>query len=429
MRKSQFAWLLTVAVVSASLTLQLSFGFSDDSPSAGEKSSDSAAAAKKPSADGEKPKTKPADPGTPKPSDPKPAAKDPLDQWKALAQRKIEIARKLRDLRKEFYKPLIKDERKKEIRDEFTQLVSEYRIKIETQLNELAAAVYEKDPHNVEAAEMVMENTFNRNQYQQALDVAKNVLEGAKKSKYDTNLAINIAGAASFALNQFEQAQDYLKQAEKDGKLDERYGRRFLTHTADYIKFWEKEQEIRDREAKAKGDEQLPRAELTINSGKQEVGKIVIELFENEAPNAVANFISIIQNEKNNYDGVKFHRVIQNFMAQTGDLKASGKKAVGYTIECECYADNARKHFRGSVSMALQGRDTGSSELFFTHLPTYWLNEEVDPNSVHTVFGRVVEGMDVVDKIKQGDVIATAKVIRKRKHEYKPKTTPNKKDS
>ena len=260
---------------------------------------------------------------------------------------------------------------------------------------------------------------------QQALDVAKNMLEGAKTSQYDVHLAINIAGAASFALNQFEQAQQFFKQAEKDGQLDERYGRRFLTHTADYIEFWKKEREIREREAKAEGDEQLPRVELTISSGKEEVGKIVIELFENEAPNAVANFISIVLDEKNNYNGVKFHRVLQNFMAQTGDLEASGKTPVGYTIKCECYQENARKHFRGSVSMALQGKDTGSSELFITHLPTYWLNEEVDPGSVHTVFGRVVEGMKVVDRIKQGDVIATAKVIRKRKHEYKPKTIPN----
>ncbi|MBT4867099.1 MAG: peptidylprolyl isomerase [Planctomycetaceae bacterium] len=168
---------------------------------------------------------------------------------------------------------------------------------------------------------------------------------------------------------------------------------------------------------------------LTIGNGKKELGKVVLELFENEAPNAVANFINIVENEdpEKNYNGVKFHRVLPNFMAQTGNLEASGKKPLDYTIECECYQKNARKHFRGSLSMALKGRDTGDSQFFITHMPTYWLNEEVRPESVHTVFGRVVSGMDVIDRTKQGDEITSAIVKFKRKHEYKPKTVPNKK--
>ncbi|MBI1369471.1 MAG: peptidylprolyl isomerase [Planctomycetes bacterium] len=154
-------------------------------------------------------------------------------------------------------------------------------------------------------------------------------------------------------------------------------------------------------------------------------GDIVLELFENEAPNSVANFISLV--EKGFYDGVPFHRVLAGFMAQGGDPTGTGAGGPGYAIKCECYAPNARMHFRGSLSMAHAGRDTGGSQFFLTFVPTGHLNGK------HTVFGRVIEGMDVLSKLNrispgeggEPDKMVKVTVIRKRDHAYKPVTIPS----
>lgn len=123
-----------------------------------------------------------------------------------------------------------------------------------------------------------------------------------------------------------------------------------------------------------------------------EKGNIEIELFEKDAPNTVDNFETLIK--KGFYDGLIFHRVIPGFVAQGGCPQGRGTGGPGYTIKCEI---NPNKHLRGSLSMAHAGRNTGGSQFFicfdaFPHL-----------DGVHTVFGRVVNGMDVVDQIKQGD--------------------------
>ena len=128
-------------------------------------------------------------------------------------------------------------------------------------------------------------------------------------------------------------------------------------------------------------------------------GDIVIELFENEAPQAVANFLTLVKDGF--YDGVVFHRVLPGFMAQGGDPTGTGSGGPGYSIKCECYQPNYRRHFRGSLSMAHAGRDTGGSQFFLTFVPTSFLDGK------HTVFGRVIEGMDVAAGLKrlaQGDV-------------------------
>jgi cyclophilin family peptidyl-prolyl cis-trans isomerase len=103
-------------------------------------------------------------------------------------------------------------------------------------------------------------------------------------------------------------------------------------------------------------------------------------------------------------------------MAQGGDPTGTGTGGPGYSIPCECYEPNARAHFRGSLSMAHAGRNTGGSQFFITFVPTFFLNGR------HTVFGRVVEGMDVlsdinrIDPEKESDVapdkIIEAKILR-----------------
>lgn len=123
-------------------------------------------------------------------------------------------------------------------------------------------------------------------------------------------------------------------------------------------------------------------------------GNIVIELFEKDAPKTVANFEKLIKEEF--YDGLTFHRVIKGFVAQGGCPNGTGTGGPGYTIPCETKG-NPHKHERGSLSMAHRGPNTGGSQFFIVYEPQPHLD------GVHTVFGKVIEGMDVVDQIKPGD--------------------------
>ena len=123
-------------------------------------------------------------------------------------------------------------------------------------------------------------------------------------------------------------------------------------------------------------------------------GSVTIELFDKDTPNTVGNFVSLIK--KGFYDGLMFHRVIPGFVAQGGCPKGNGTGGAGYNIKCETN-NNPNKHIRGALSMAHAGKDTGSSQFFicydsFPHL-----------DGIHTVFGQVIDGMDFVDKINQGD--------------------------
>ncbi|HJH29417.1 MAG TPA: peptidylprolyl isomerase [Methanosarcinaceae archaeon] len=131
-----------------------------------------------------------------------------------------------------------------------------------------------------------------------------------------------------------------------------------------------------------------------------EKGNIVIELFEKEAPNTVDNFVKLIN--KGFYNGLKFHRVIDDFMVQGGCPNGTGTGGPGYTIKCEI---NPKKHRTGTLSMAHAGKNTGGSQFFITHAPQPHLD------GVHTVFGQVKEGMDIVNKIKQGDVMRKVTVV------------------
>jgi cyclophilin family peptidyl-prolyl cis-trans isomerase len=182
-----------------------------------------------------------------------------------------------------------------------------------------------------------------------------------------------------------------------------------------YGDFLKKEEEIRAAEAKTNDN---PQVEI-----KTDKGAIKLELFENAAPNTVANFISLV--EQKFYDGTKFHRVISHFMVQGGDPNSrnddpsdDGKGDPGYSFADELSGE-FRRHFVGSLSMANGGPNTNGSQFFITHVPTHWLNGK------HTVFGRVLEGQDIVNKIVDGDKIVAAKVLRKRSHEYKPEVKKN----
>jgi peptidyl-prolyl cis-trans isomerase B (cyclophilin B) len=151
-----------------------------------------------------------------------------------------------------------------------------------------------------------------------------------------------------------------------------------------------------------------PLPQVTLETSK---GKIVLELAEDDAPNTVANFISLV--EKGFYNGLTFHRVIPDFMIQGGCPLGNGTGGPGYVIADEF--SPRLKHVRGVISMANAGPNTGGSQFFITHVDTPWLDGK------HAVFGKVTQGMDVVDKTQVGDKILRATVDRKRSHPYKPK--------
>jgi peptidyl-prolyl cis-trans isomerase B (cyclophilin B) len=129
-------------------------------------------------------------------------------------------------------------------------------------------------------------------------------------------------------------------------------------------------------------------------------GPIRVELAPEKAPLTVANFVNLAK--RGFYDGLSFHRVINDFMIQGGCPEGSGRGGPGYRFEDE--TGNGLRHDRGVLSMANAGPNTNGSQFFITHVPTPWLDGK------HTVFGKVVDGLNVVDAVKQGDTIKSIKI-------------------
>ncbi|HOF05207.1 MAG TPA: peptidylprolyl isomerase [Syntrophales bacterium] len=141
--------------------------------------------------------------------------------------------------------------------------------------------------------------------------------------------------------------------------------------------------------------------EMQIDPGKSyqvtmetSQGNIELELYPRYAPKTVNNFVFLIR--EGYYDGVTFHRVIKNFVIQGGDPTGTGRGGPGYQFEDE-FRGNPLKHETGVISMANAGPGTNGSQFFITHSPQPHLDGH------HTVFGKVVQGQEVVDAIRQGD--------------------------
>ncbi len=134
-------------------------------------------------------------------------------------------------------------------------------------------------------------------------------------------------------------------------------------------------------------------AEIHTNKGVMK-----IEFFEKDAPKTVENFCTLAQNGF--YNGLTFHRVIPDFVIQGGCPNGIGNGGPGYTIPCELDGDNQR-HDKGILSMAHAGRNTGGSQFFICH--NRMNTQHLDRN--HTCFGKVVEGLDIIDQIRQGDIM------------------------
>lgn len=337
-----------------------------------------------------------------------------MEEWKTLLK-------DLRVVRTEFQSA--KEAEQKELQDQFNALIAKGNEMLPKLRDSALAAYIESEGADPQLERFLLKlvgDAVDNDDFENGLVLAKHLIEAGSSDK----LLQAAAGICSFCTNDYEAAETYFKIAQESGVFNDeneitKLGLQLMPQISTVKGLWEKELEIR-KEEEAQDD--LPRVKLTTNKGV-----IVIELFENEAPDTVGNFISLV--EKKFYDGLVFHRVLAHFMAQGGDPKGDGTGGPGYQIYCECHKPEYRRHFRGSLSMAHAGRDTGGSQFFLTFRPT----PELDGR--HTCFGRVIEGMEVLAKIQRKDPekdmesgqsvvpdkIVTAEVVRKRDHAYAPK--------
>ena len=326
-----------------------------------------------------------------------------LDEWKALLSEMRMVRTEYDEAEEGELAPILK--RWNELLARGETLIGDLR---QTGAVAFAAAPNE-DRELTRFLVKILADDFSRDSYEDAAMLSQSLLDNG----YDNVEVFNQGAVAAFNTNNYDKAKHYLEEAKSRGNLTDP-AKQVSELLADYRGYWEAENAIRQKEAEA---DDLPRVKITTNKGE-----MVVELFENEAPNTVGNFISLI--EKEFYNGLTFHRVLPSFMAQGGCPQGTGSGGPGYEIYCECHQENYRKHFRGTLSMAHAGRDSGGSQFFITFVPTPHLNGR------HTGFGRVIKGFDVLAKINRTeqsgdekpvlDKILTMEVIRKRDHEYKP---------
>jgi cyclophilin family peptidyl-prolyl cis-trans isomerase len=384
----------------------------------------------------------------------KPSGKELLKQWAALLVRFEKVKRAATQIEDDINAAKSVEEKQK-VHAAFEKLRTEFEVEINPGLEQLAPRIHKLDPADPIAAQIVVgrllptenQETVPDENYAEIMTIVKGLTRNDKDSqatvenilrilllhwrqsqaaplldKLATAKEVNsriltLDGMAHFYLGDFDKAAELTARAYGAGAVAPE-AVDFQRLCQEYVVYWKREQELRAAEAKA---DELPRVLFkTIR------GDVLIELFENEAPNTVANFISLVEVGK--YDGVKFHRVIPGFMAQGGDPNTldndpgnDGRGGPGYTIPCECYSEKARLHFQGSLSMAHSGKDSGGSQFFITHAPMAHLNwVKGKREGSHTVFGRVIRGLDVALDLRKGDKIESAKVVRKRDHAYVP---------
>lgn len=268
----------------------------------------------------------------------------------------------------------------------------------------------------------LMIQSFDEGQYMAAYDLCQQLYKNNPQNKFAeiytarTGMLTNQFGPKISGIIQANA--DYFQKEEAISETE-----KMLVSTLYYLEsIFAEELKLREKDAKA-GD--LPRVEFKTNKGD-----FVVELFEDEAPETVGNFISLV--ESKHYDGLVFHTVISQTAAESGLADETGRvRGIGYTIYDENKKPAARKIFAGSLAMYRDLPNTAGSRFFVAMAALPSMNEK------HTVFGRVVSGMDAIYRLNKTykfeeekqikiedvvpDKVLSAKVLRKRDHEYVPR--------
>ena len=302
--------------------------------------------------------------------------------------------KELRELKQEYQ--TASAERKDEIQSQFTPLLQETSLLQKTLVPLAISAFQAQDGQDEELSVFLMsmldKDVVVTEDYETAYEIAK-ALDGSIPEQYSYLYAYG--AYAAFNVMALDDAESFFRKAAENGGLEglrkqdprgELQIPAMITQVLpQYRKLWADEQAAREKDAA----EELPRVLLRTSKGD-----IVLELFLREAPEAVGNFMTLVSQKY--YDGVPFHRVLAHFMAQGGDPTGTGAGGPGYCIKDECKKPGARMQFRGSLSMAKTAApDTGGSQFFLCFIPTSHLNGQ------HTVFGRVVEGLDVLSELQR----------------------------
>jgi cyclophilin family peptidyl-prolyl cis-trans isomerase len=332
-----------------------------------------------------------------------------LEEWKG-------VIKELRKLRSEYTSS--KPEDAKGLEKQWADLIAKGNALV-PKLREAGKAAYVEDatvdPQLERFLLKLTQDAVDSDDYEVAYELSRAMLDRAEKDKAPAPKELyNTAGISAFVTNDYEAAKKYFALAKESGTLQGK-GVQYEGEVDKYEKYWAKEKEIREKEAAA---DDLPRVRISTTAGD-----MVVELYENEAPDTVGNFVSLV--EAGFYDGLNFHRVLPGFMAQGGDPKGNGTGGPGYRIYCETDNPNARRHFRGTLSMAHAGKDTGGSQFFIC------FTQQEGLDGKHTAFGRVIEGMDTLARIHRIDPdssspveptkIEKMEVLRKRDHKYLPR--------
>jgi cyclophilin family peptidyl-prolyl cis-trans isomerase len=353
----------------------------------------------------------------------------------------------VKEIRKvQFDYRLAKDKEREALRAKFNEKTEQARDTL-PKLGIAAEAAFKANPKDADLRDFLLvlaEHTgIFSDDYEQVLHLCEVVVQNGTLTNEQRAPVYTAAAEAAMQLipPRLDLAEKYLAEAAKGPGKEPPAVKSLRDKLAKEKESWTAEAALRAAEEKAAADpaKALPRVLL-----KTTKGDILLELFENEAPNTVANFISLV--EKGYYKGVAFHRAIPHFAIDGGAAKDDGTGGPGYQIPCECYEMKdgkpiARRHFRGSLTMDNSGRDTGDSHFFICLSSSddrvrgldAKFTDDNKPTSGHTVFGRVVSGFDVMAKIQRRDPrrpqdqdvrpdrILEATVIRKRNHPYKPK--------
>lgn len=340
-------------------------------------------------------------------------------EFRAATEALREHIKETREIMVRFNTTLVNVSQDRQMREQWFEMMNK-GVPLFQQMMAAAVAEYQLSPNPTSPLAAMLWETFKRrvelDMYEGMLPVGQALLA----SGYDEPELQSMVVRTAYALNELDVVRQLASQlASKDATNPQ--AERLVEELEEFEKLWTEELAAREQDVQG-----LPLPRVRIQTTK---GNIEVELFENQAPETVANFISLV--ESGFYEGLIFHRVMEHFMAQTGCPVGDGSGNPGYKIYSETDKPNARKFYRGTLGMALsRDPNSGGSQFFITFLPTPELNGK------YTAFGRVVEGIEVLghlvrvdpestDETKKKpvdplDEIISIEVLTKRAHEYTP---------